>query len=77
MFLRAAKEHHLDLSRSYAIGDKKSDMLAAQAAGCTSILVLSGQAGEGEPDIEATPDYIARNLRQAAEFIRLREEMRR
>jgi D-glycero-D-manno-heptose 1,7-bisphosphate phosphatase len=33
MFLRAAREHGIDLSRSIMVGDAETDMAAAQAAG--------------------------------------------
>jgi D-glycero-D-manno-heptose 1,7-bisphosphate phosphatase len=42
MILRAAQEHNIDLSTSYFIGDKISDMEAGKAAGCHPILVLTG-----------------------------------
>ena len=45
MLLQAAAEHDLDLAASFAIGDKKSDVLAGQAAGCRTILVQTGEAG--------------------------------
>ena len=46
MFLQAARELDLDLARSYAIGDARSDMDAAQAAGVRGILVLTGRGRE-------------------------------
>lgn len=69
MLLLAAKELGLDLPASYAIGDKKSDVLAGQAAGCRAILVQTGQAGTGEPNLAAVPDCVAANLAVAAEWI--------
>lgn len=72
MFLRAAEEHSLDLSRSYAIGDKKSDIVAGQAAGCFSIMVMTGES-ERDPESGAEPDHTASDLLEAAQFIRARE----
>lgn len=46
MILDAAVQHNIDLSRSVMIGDKKSDMLAAQAAGVPQRLWLTDQAGD-------------------------------
>jgi D-glycero-D-manno-heptose 1,7-bisphosphate phosphatase len=69
MILQAAAEHALDLRASFAIGDKKSDILAGQAAGCRTILVQTGAAGAGENDLHATPDFIAADLLAAAEWI--------
>lgn len=38
----AAHDHGLDLSRSWMIGDKRSDLEAGAAAGCRTILVRTG-----------------------------------
>ena len=67
MLLRAAKEHDIDLSRSYAVGDKGSDILAGRGAGCRTILLRTGCAGS---DIEAVPDWVADNLLCAASIVR-------
>jgi D-glycero-D-manno-heptose 1,7-bisphosphate phosphatase len=66
MLLAAAREHDLDLAASFAIGDRKSDVLAGQAAGCRTILVQTGLAGSGEPHLTAEPDFVAADLAQAA-----------
>jgi D-glycero-D-manno-heptose 1,7-bisphosphate phosphatase len=42
MLLQAAKEHNIDLQKSYVIGDKWSDVEAGKNAGCQTILVLTG-----------------------------------
>ncbi len=39
MLLQAAREHDLDLSRSWMIGDNEKDVQAGQRAGCRTILV--------------------------------------
>ena len=45
MLLRAAREHRLDLARSWMIGDQLRDALAGRRAGCRgSLLVRSGRA---------------------------------
>jgi D-glycero-D-manno-heptose 1,7-bisphosphate phosphatase len=69
MFFRAAAVHQLDLTASIAIGDKLSDVLAGQAAGCRTILLQTGHAGSGEPQLQATPDFVATNLRTAADWV--------
>ena len=75
MLIQAAKDHDIDLRSSYVIGDKKSDILAGQAVGCITILVMTGAAGTGEPDWVAVPDYVAHDLLDAALIIR-RAELR-
>lgn len=42
MLLNAASDKLLDLERSFMIGDKELDLQAGRAAGCTSMLVLTG-----------------------------------
>lgn len=42
MFLQAAREHDIDLQRSFMVGDKLADIEAGERAGCKSILVLTG-----------------------------------
>ena len=69
MLLLAAEELRLDLPASYAVGDKKSDVLAGQAAGCRTVLVQTGKAGTGEATLAASPDVAAADLAIAAEWI--------
>jgi D-glycero-D-manno-heptose 1,7-bisphosphate phosphatase len=66
MLLRAAAEHGIDLAASYMIGDRKSDVLAGAAAGCRTILMRTGPAGEFEAGLAARPDFVAHDLRAAA-----------
>ncbi|HEY7203336.1 MAG TPA: HAD family hydrolase [Methylomirabilota bacterium] len=56
MFLRAARELHLDLARSYAIGDATTDIDAARSAGVRGILVLTGRGREQRTALAATDD---------------------
>jgi D-glycero-D-manno-heptose 1,7-bisphosphate phosphatase len=69
MLLLAADELGLDLAASYAIGDKRSDVLAGQAAGCQAILVQTGKAGGGEPELAVLPELVAADLAVAADWI--------
>lgn len=45
LFVKAAGELNIDLSRSYIIGDKLNDLAAGSAAGCSGLLVLTGEGG--------------------------------
>jgi D-glycero-D-manno-heptose 1,7-bisphosphate phosphatase len=53
MLREAARDHSIDLARSYMIGDKSSDIEAGQAAGCRTILVQTGYGGE-QSGVQAT-----------------------
>lgn len=72
MLLEAAAEQELDLARSYMVGDKRSDVLAGQAAGAFSILVRTGCGGEGGRGDLVTPDAVCDDLYAAAQLILLR-----
>lgn len=65
MLQEAARELDIDLARSFMIGDKTSDVLAGQAAGCTAIRI--GTLADAE-DTQA--DYLAQDLMDAASFIK-------
>ncbi|MCD6310150.1 MAG: HAD family hydrolase [Candidatus Eremiobacteraeota bacterium] len=69
MLLLAAREHNISLENSFTIGDKPSDIGAGKAAG-TKTVFIRGEDDEpryGWPGSE--PDYIARNLPEAIEWI--------
>jgi len=71
MLLQASSEHKIDLNRSYLIGDKASDTLAAKAAGCTAILVRYAACDQEKDLGGAVPDFIAGDMREAAKFIEM------
>ncbi len=72
MLVAAAWTHDLDLSRSFMIGDKATDIDLAHNAGCTGILV---QTGFGDRVLTGTyqpvtqPDYVAADLSEAIDWI--------
>jgi D-glycero-D-manno-heptose 1,7-bisphosphate phosphatase len=73
LILQAAEEMDLDLSRSYAVGDRYKDLETAANAGVKGILVLTGY-GRGEYEHfgkgwEIKPAYVAADLLDAAEWI--------
>lgn len=75
MLLRAARELDLDLSASFMVGDRITDIIAGARAGCRTILVQTGK--HGKPPIETTepldvsvkPDHICSSLSEAADWI--------
>ena len=66
MIFEARRDHHLDLARSYFIGDKTSDIGCGRNAGVRTILV---QTGYGAHEKGCRADWIARDLAQATEII--------
>jgi D-glycero-D-manno-heptose 1,7-bisphosphate phosphatase len=79
LLLRAAAEMNLDLSRSVMIGDKPSDVAAGQAAGVSTVLVLTGY-GRGEWEYRRHewtlgPDHVAEDLFDAVEWALARLDM--
>ena|GEM_PF-23472 len=71
MIRRAVEELGVDPAGSFCVGDKESDIGAGRAAGCRTVLVLTGKglntAGAISP--ENRPDFIAENIGEAAMWI--------
>jgi D-glycero-D-manno-heptose 1,7-bisphosphate phosphatase len=64
---QAARDHALDLHRSFMIGDKQIDAECGRNAGLRTVLV---QTGQEQHDPESAPaDWVARDLAEAAEII--------
>lgn len=53
MLIEAAKDLGLDLRASFLVGDKASDLEAARAAGCRTVLVRTGYGQQVEKDLLA------------------------
>ena len=67
---QAAREFKFSLKGVYFIGDSIRDVLTAQAAGCKSILVLTGkEKPANRKHWEAKPDLIFKDLLAAAKFL--------
>ncbi len=68
---RAAREHGLDLARSYCVGDGTVDLGLAAATGTRAVLVLTGhgRATARALDAASAPAHVARNFRAAAKWI--------
>jgi D-glycero-D-manno-heptose 1,7-bisphosphate phosphatase len=71
MLRQAAAELELDLSRSFVIGDKWTDVQAGKAAGARSILVRTGygRSSEAMPKADLRPATIADDLIAATAWI--------
>jgi D-glycero-D-manno-heptose 1,7-bisphosphate phosphatase len=69
MIMEASREHGIAPEKSWLIGDKDSDVLCGQTAGCKTILVLTGY---GRQYRDCGADFIARDIVEAAQIV-LRE----
>lgn len=72
---RAAREHRIDLSRSYVVGDKRVDIELARQMGMPAILVLTGQGRRHLTSGSLQPDYVASDLTAAARWILQRQSV--
>jgi D-glycero-D-manno-heptose 1,7-bisphosphate phosphatase len=64
LFRRAARALRADLTRSWSIGDKTSDVLAGKRAGTTTVLVRTGYGGR-DGLFRVRADHTVRNLAAA------------
>ncbi len=74
MLLDAARDHHIDLRRSWLVGDAAGDLHAGRAAGCRTILVRTGYGAALERQLvedasAARPDLIVAALPEAVAHI--------
>jgi D-glycero-D-manno-heptose 1,7-bisphosphate phosphatase len=72
MLVSAAWDHDLDLSKSFMVGDKATDIDLAHNAGCQGILVTSGYGEkvlQGNYQHRVEPEYVAEALPQAIAWI--------
>lgn len=68
MLTQAAREHQLQLSSSFMIGDRWSDIVAGQAAGCETFLINLPYSGRER----CSPDHEVADLWEAAGMIEQR-----
>jgi D-glycero-D-manno-heptose 1,7-bisphosphate phosphatase len=74
MLLQAASDLGLDLAASFMVGDRPTDLIAGERAGCRTIWVQTGQHDAplietGEVLDPPRPDFICENLAAAARWI--------
>jgi D-glycero-D-manno-heptose 1,7-bisphosphate phosphatase len=63
--LAAAKQHEIDLCKSYMVGDRWRDTEAGQRAGCRTIFIDYGYP-EKQPE---STDFLVRSLVEASQII--------
>lgn len=66
MLLEAAGRWEISLGNSYLVGDRWRDIGAGRAAGCRTIFLDRGYAGDSRPD---RPDHIVASLGEACALI--------
>jgi D-glycero-D-manno-heptose 1,7-bisphosphate phosphatase len=75
LLLTAAREHDLDLKRSFFVGDRLSDVECGVAAGCRTVLLThekSSRKDSGDPDdvlAREKAHHIAEDLHEAVRYI--------
>ena len=74
LLLKAAREHDIDLSQSWMIGDRETDIEAGKRAGCRTILIGSALASGTLKGMG--PDLVAKSLAEAVDKLLGREEGR-
>lgn len=68
MLERARDKLGIDVRKSFLVGDATTDILAGIRAGCTTILVQTGQAGTDGKEV-AEPNHVAADLGAAVDLI--------
>ncbi len=66
LLLEAQRKHHVDLTRSFFVGDRWRDMDAGYNAGCKTILI---DYGYRERKAAHAPDATVKSLREAADWV--------
>ncbi len=69
---QAKKDLNIDLEHSFMIGDRTVDIQTGIHAGLRTILVATGKSGQ-DGEYKVTPDYTAKDLLDAANWILARE----
>ena len=79
MLIKAAEENNLKLEECVVIGDRWTDMVAAEEAGCIKILVKTGSGTEAYNKYinsefyghwaEVKLDYIAEDINDAVKWL--------
>lgn len=67
LLFKAAEELHIDLTKSFMVGDTKEDVKAGRTAGCATILVRTGY-GKAQEEF-ASADYVTDDLAGAVTLI--------
>ena len=70
MFIKAAKDHKIELKKSLMIGDNFCDIEAARLCQMESVLVLTGKGEKTKKITNMKPTYISNNLLDASMILK-------
>jgi D-glycero-D-manno-heptose 1,7-bisphosphate phosphatase len=76
MLLAAAREMHIDLGQSWAIGNSGRDVEAGVKAGCRTILIDHPAVVKEIRPGQVKPDFTAVNMREAVNIVKKYHRMR-
>lgn len=76
MILQAADDLEIDLSRSFMIGDKLSDIEAGTSAGCRSFLITTGYGETGESATRKQGEVVFDDLPSVVDCILTQGDLR-
>ena len=68
MIRSAQKDHEIDMSGSFMVGDRACDILLGEKAGLKTVMVNSGY-GMNKLEEECNPDYVFEDLRGFVDFL--------
>ncbi len=68
MIMMAAKKFNINLKKSFMVGDMTFDIAAGNKAGVKTILVKTGYGGK-DGKYEGKPDFVVKNLKEAAQIV--------
>lgn len=69
LLLAAARQHGIDLSRSWMIGDILDDVEAGRRAGCETVLIDNGNETQWKTSRWRLPRYCAKDFAEAGRFV--------
>lgn len=70
MLRQASRSFGIELRRSFLIGDNETDLRVGRAAGCRTVLVLSGMTRRvAVPRLRVRPDHVSLDLTQAVGWV--------
>ena len=66
---RAVREKNIELTGSFMVGDKSSDVETGRNVGIKTVFVRTGHGRNEEKNLKGKPDHIANNLPEAVRWI--------